>query len=171
MYAFVDVETTGLDPARHEIIEIGAVLASDDFDAKISFARKVAPSRIESADSRALEINGFTPESWCQAIPLPDALMSLRPIIEGEITIAGWHPEFDVGFLRYAFDVCGIEWPNARRRTLDVCSCAQLIMPGLDNYSLESVAKRLGITPGGHRALEDAMCALNVAKELRRFVL
>lgn len=170
MMVFVDVETTGLEPGRHEVIEVGAVIASDNFDAEISFSRKVAPSRIEAAYTRALEINGFTPESWLQAASLPDALSALTPIIGGDITIAGWNPAFDVSFLKYAYEVCGMQWPNSRRRTLDICSCAQFILPGLESYSLENVARHLGITLGGHRALGDAMCALNVAHSLKWMV-
>ena len=51
---FVDVETTGLDETRHEIIEIAVIRGSQ------TYHRKVQPQHIETASPRALEINGFS---------------------------------------------------------------------------------------------------------------
>lgn len=54
---FVDIETTGLDPARHQIWEIGVVIREDgrpDFD-----TRWLIKPDLAQADSRALQISGY----------------------------------------------------------------------------------------------------------------
>lgn len=167
MIIVIDLETTGLDPVEHEIIEIGAVLSGDAFAPSILFERKVNPEHLETASQEAFQINGFTPESWGQAIPLDEALVALDPLIAGDITIAGWGVAFDVAFLKAAYARLGLPWMNTRRRLLDICSAAQFLLPGLESYSLTSVAEKLGVKHGGHRALADAMCTLEVARKLR----
>ena len=58
--AIVDLETTGLSPRRHEIIEIGAILYSQKRDKVLKkWCKKIMPLNIKTASKRALKINGF----------------------------------------------------------------------------------------------------------------
>src|SRR3989344_1827455 len=66
--AFVDIETTGLNPDHHEIIQIGVVLAEQNWlNNKIElkfveeFELKIKPERISDADPQALRVNGYSP--------------------------------------------------------------------------------------------------------------
>ena len=67
--AFCDVETTGLDPARHEIIEL-AVIRVEPRTLQVvdDLSLRVRPGRIADADLRALEINGYNPGDWASAL-------------------------------------------------------------------------------------------------------
>jgi DNA polymerase III epsilon subunit-like protein len=61
--AFIDLETTGMDPLKHEIIEIGCLLAKLDDKGQYveleSFELKVKPEHIETAEQEALRVNGY----------------------------------------------------------------------------------------------------------------
>ena len=55
---FVDVETTGLDPVRHELIELAAVRVDrHTLEPLDHVSVKVRPERLADADPKALEVN------------------------------------------------------------------------------------------------------------------
>ena len=54
---FIDLEMTGLDVSRHEIVEVAALLtAPPDFTVINSYYIKVNPVHLQTANSQALEI-------------------------------------------------------------------------------------------------------------------
>ncbi|MBP6912721.1 MAG: hypothetical protein KBB86_02185 [Candidatus Pacebacteria bacterium] len=79
--AFIDVETTGLNPDKHELIQIGIVLADQTWEGdKVTLKHvdeielKIKPERISDADPQALRVNGYTPAEWIFAYSLPEAM-------------------------------------------------------------------------------------------------
>ncbi len=74
--AFIDTETTGLDPNFHEVIEIGCVVADwkpDLFGERTlvessTLDIKIIPEHIERADPKALAVNHYAKRDWSQAI-------------------------------------------------------------------------------------------------------
>lgn len=66
---FVDVETTGLDPERHELLEVAAVRVHPHTLEPLDHASaRVRPGRLADANPRALEVNGYTDEAWRDAV-------------------------------------------------------------------------------------------------------
>ena len=108
--AFIDLETTGLSPKKHEILEIGYILAEQVpqegrgpvLRILETFDTKVAPERIGEADPTALKINGYNEEGWRGAMPLEKALRYLAEKTSGAIVV-GHNVDFDLGFLRAGF--------------------------------------------------------------------
>lgn len=96
---FIDLETTGLDFDRHEIIEV-ACLVVDTKTLKIKkrFHRKVVPEHLETADSSALKLVGFSPKAWKRAQPLKQVIKVLNRLAPGGI-FTGWNVSFDRPFL------------------------------------------------------------------------
>lgn len=120
----VDVETSGLDPARHAVLSIGAV----DFEHPTR--QFYAECRVEPGteiDEAALRCNGFTRENV--ADPAKPGLSSLcREFYEwcgeaGEKTLAGHNPHFDADMLSAAFARTELKWPF-RYRYVDSHSVA-----------------------------------------------
>lgn len=135
----IDLETTGLSRWRHEIIEI-AILPVDIRTMEQCgdmYHRKVKPVKLKTADPKALEINGYTPEGWKDAIDLDDMLLEIQPILKNKGMFAGANPQFDYGFLEYAYKEHSIKFPYMERRMFDV---ATLALPLLAMGYIESVS-------------------------------
>ena len=174
--AFIDLETTGLDPARHEIIEIGCILAqqipSDGNGPRLkeinSFDIKVRPEHIETADPLALKINGYTEAGWQEAETLSSALATLSEKTIGAVPV-GHNIDFDIGFLRAAYEKLGIPWVLHYKR-LDTISIAYARLydePNLSQFSLDMLCKKLNIPYTlKHRAGSDIRATFELYKKL-----
>ena len=105
---YLDTETTGLDPDRHQVWEIA--YAIDDGPVESSFVGH----SVWSADPKALELNGYHDRFVSQ--PQLGLLFEriLRHDLEGA-TLVGANPAFDAAFLRRRWGVT--PW---RYRLLDV---------------------------------------------------
>jgi DNA polymerase III epsilon subunit-like protein len=79
--AFIDLETTGLNPYTHEIIEIGCLIAKQNENGEWiptdEFEFKVKPEHIETAQQDALRINGYNETDWMFGHSLEEALKTL----------------------------------------------------------------------------------------------
>ena len=167
--AFIDCETTGLNPSRHELIEI-AVLRVDahTLDVVGEIELRIAPQRVEDAEPDAMAVNGYSPEAWSSAVSLDDALRLVGPLLEGA-TLAGQNVAFDRKFLDAAWTQTGVTPPTLDYHVLDTVSLAwPLLSAGLiEGLSLNKVCAHLGIArPSPHRAIGDARVALEVARRL-----
>ena len=113
----VDIETTGLDPKRHSIIEIGAI----DFNNPTNYFN--GRCRIwtgAEVDLTALQVNGFTlREIQDQKILSQEELISdfktWTDSIEDK-TIAGQNVDFDISFLVESTRRTGKEFKWGKRK-------------------------------------------------------
>jgi ATP-dependent DNA helicase DinG len=146
IYVALDLETTGLDPERDTIIEIGAVKFRDE-EVLGTFERLVNPGR--PIPYKIQHITGITPSDVKGAPYLSDVLPDLRRFV-GNNPIVGHNVGFDLGFLRRQglfLDSAGI----------DTFELAGILLPHAARYSLGMLAETLAITlPATHRALDDA---------------
>src|SRR3989338_7177168 len=114
---FVDLEMTGLEAKKHEIVEIGVVKATQP-GLKIieTWDVKIRPEHLETADPKALEISGYNPEGWKNAISLKEMMEILTEKTKGTV-LAGFVPFADYSFLDAAVTKTGIPlrsgWKNA----------------------------------------------------------
>jgi DNA polymerase III subunit epsilon len=167
--AFIDCETTGLDPRRHEIIEIAVVRAMPRTLQSIAgLSLRVKPTRIADADPKALQVNGYASADWQDALSLRDALVMVGTQLDGAI-LAGHNVAFDRAFLEAAWRFTGVPRPNLDHHTLDTASLAwPLLVSGeVQSLSLGSLCLHFGIEHAEpHRALLDARASLDVARRL-----
>ena len=66
MTVFYDLETGGLDPELHPIIQIAAVAVNKDWQTTETFERKIKFD-LDIASPKALEVNSYDEESWRKA--------------------------------------------------------------------------------------------------------
>ncbi|MCX7616798.1 helicase C-terminal domain-containing protein [Tepidiforma sp.] len=157
-YIALDLETTGLDPARDRIIEVGAIRFTEAGE-EAEFSSLVNPGRRLSPFIERL--TGITNRDVAAAPPLERIAEELRRFVRGH-TIVGHNIEFDLEFLRAA----GVAEAGD---AVDTAALARLLLPDLKNHGLADVAGALGLEPDSrHRALSDARLAARVFTRLLR---
>jgi len=166
--AFIDIETTGLNVVKHEIIEIGCVLTTPELQVIEEFEIKIKPERPEDADPVALKINQYDPNSWQKALKLKDGMNVLAKKVKGCIMV-GHNVAFDSGFLEHAFQETGVS-SDMHIHKLDTVSIAWAklhLSPDLEHFSLRELCLRFGIkNERSHTALSDARATYELYKKL-----
>lgn len=101
--AFLDLETTGLDPKQHEILEFAALLRYEEhshlIDVPVHCALEIDLAR---ADAKALEINRYEErrdELDDLLVPHEEAALTIHDRLEGCLVV-GNNVGFDLAFLR-----------------------------------------------------------------------
>jgi DNA polymerase III epsilon subunit-like protein len=161
--ALVDIETSGLDPFEHEILDIACIMDGKEFHTKVK------PTHMQFASEEAIKINGYTPEAWADAVPLDAALIMLndfvRPTMSGEIpAMMAYNVAFDWGFLQKAYRDTGVPNPFTYQK-LCLMSIAWSTMSTMNPPTLEAMCTKFHITPepAVHEAINGAWCAYKVA--------
>ncbi len=168
--AFIDLETTGLDPQVHEIIELGAVIVDQNTLEELeSFEIKVKPKSIETADPEALAVNHYNPQDWVFAVDLKPALEHFIGKVRGTIIVAH-NLFFDWAFLEQAMRQEGLREFDHRKLDLFSIAWAKLHSDEwAEKFSLRALCEYLGVqNPRAHTALSDARTAHLVFKKLMR---
>jgi DNA polymerase-3 subunit epsilon len=122
--AFVDLETTGLDSRRHEIVEVAVIRVEARSLEVISACEvRVQPTRLQDAEAEALAVSGFSLADWAQASSLEVAMARISPLLEGAL-VAGHNVGFDWAFLEAGFRHVGLRCPEVDHHRLDTASLA-----------------------------------------------
>ena len=152
IYVSLDLETTGLDPERDRIIEIGVVKFQGE-EVLDTFHTLVNPHCPLSYRIRLL--TGITAEELVTAPPFSAVADRLLSFV-GSYPVVGQNINFDLSFLRSQ----GVSFPNA---IYDILELANILFPQFFDYSLPMLAKQLGVPCSvHHRALADAIIAKEV---------
>lgn len=174
--AFIDLETTGLNPDRHEIIELGCVICKQTpvsgrgpkLDIIEELEYKIKPEHIETAEPEALRVNGYNSGDWLFAADLSQALKALTEKADGAIMVAQ-NVTFDWPFLHRAFQKTGV--PNRMHGIrLDIMSMALAHLyhkEEVQRFNLGALSQHFGIkNENYHTALNDAKVACEIFQKL-----
>lgn len=181
---FVDLETSGLNPEEHDIIQISAkdVVSGDTFNLLLNF-------KLSNASKEALKINNYDEERWAE-----EAVSQRRAYVEfhdflfkhakqqrrnrktGDFynvaVLAGHNLEkFDIRFLQ--------NW-EARMKGLivgrlpmdyacyDTLQLARWLLPGREGYKLDDLVQHFEIKMDrkSHDAMNDVEANIQVAARL-----
>ena len=161
--AFIDTETTGLDPINNEIIEIAIKIIDTEIirttcrtDVVYEFEGKFKIRCMETASSTALVINGYNEEEW------KDAYSWSKPACERlverlkDCVVVGHNVQFDIDFIREECRRQGVWCP--RFATLDTKGMARFLWGGLKSLAMDNIRKEYPHwfdTEGSHRAMKD----------------
>src|SRR5256885_5954057 len=125
-YAALDLETTGLDPDRDRVIEIGAVAFSAD-DVTSTLEELVDPGR--AVPDTVLRLTGIKQEELRGAASPDTALRRLAEFLRGRQAV-GHGARLDVEFLEAA----GL-WDDSQQ-ILDTLDVARILFPSAGRHSL-----------------------------------
>jgi DNA polymerase-3 subunit epsilon len=184
---FTDVETSGLDPERHEITQVAAVVVDRAFKEHAWLEYKL-PFDVKAADPESLKINGYDPEVWEKEAVHPTKFMghlegicrtfasvrmvakkTRRPFFVAQM--AGHNAErFDFEFLRALYKRLDRFLPIAFR-VLDTAQLATLYLHetgAVEDTKLQTLAEHFGVDPGvAHEAISDVRTNIEVYRRLR----
>jgi DNA polymerase-3 subunit epsilon len=167
-FAFIDIETTGLNLLKHEIIEIGCVLATSTLEVIEEFELKIKPEHIEDADPIALKVNHYNSNDWEKAYDLEEAIKIFSSKVTDCIMV-GHNVAFDAGFLEYTFNKIQIQ-NTMHYHKLDTISLAWAKFhndPNIEHLSLRELCIHFDIkNERAHSALPDARATFELYKKL-----
>jgi len=113
----LDIETTGLDPIKHSIIEIGAI---DFNNPQNQFYKKCRIWDGAEIDTKALEINGSTLDEIkdFKRLTLEELIITFIGWLKNieDRTIAGQNVDFDILFLKETQKKFNIIWDFGWRK-------------------------------------------------------
>lgn len=165
---FIDLEMTGLDVSKHEIIEIASLLTHPpDFTVINSYYTKVIPQHIATADPQALEVVGYAPKLWQDAIPIRQALMELSQFAP-DCILAGWSVQNEWNFLIGALEAEHLPY-FFDDKMIEVWSLAYAkfhTSTEIDRLNLANTAKFLGVHVDRHHPDSDIHATYEIFKRL-----
>lgn len=150
MYAVIDVETTGLKPAREKITEIAVVL-TDGYTIEREWHTLLNPER--PIPAQITRMTGITNEMVADAPRFYEIARELVLMTEGR-TFVAHNVNFDYNFVRQEFNRLGYDY---RRRKKCTVQWSRRLFPGYKSYGLGKLSHALGIENNArHRAAGDA---------------
>ncbi|RSK41063.1 exonuclease domain-containing protein [Hymenobacter perfusus] len=150
MYAIIDLETTGGQPAQDRITEI-AIYIHDGEKVVDEFSTLLNPGR--AIPFFITQLTGITDDMVREAPKFHEVARKVVEMTEGCVFVAH-NVRFDYSFLKKEFADLGY---NYSRKTLCTVRLSRSLMPGQPSYSLGKLCQNIGIPLNGrHRAAGDA---------------
>lgn len=155
-YVVFDLETTGFSAEKNRIIEIGAVKveAGQITERFSSFVNPEVPIPFQIE-----QLTSIKDDMVLDAPKIEEILPEFLQFCEGAIMVAH-NADFDMGFIN----------KNCERQNLpcsftviDTVALARILLPQLNRFKLDTVAKALGVSLAHHhRAVDDAACTAEI---------
>jgi len=155
-YVVFDVETTGLDSNKDEIIEIGACKIKNGKIVEV-FSTFVKPSKKIPAE--ITDLTGITDEMVKDAPTINYVLPDFYKFCYNA-TIVAHNLPFDMGFIHNVAKKFSYNFNN---NTMDTLEISKKKIGGLKNYKLGTIVEHLGVVlENAHRAVNDATATAKV---------
>lgn len=150
-YVVFDTETSGLDPTKDALLEIGAIkyinnVEADRFQTYLKTSKEIPPN--------VSKINGITAETLKDAPPPRVALKNFLAFI-GDLPLVAYNADFDMRFLQINYQ----KRLNTRveNEVIDALPLAREYLYELPNKKLETIKRHFGINVGSHNAIDDCI--------------
>ena len=157
-FVVVDVETTGLDSKKHQIIEIGAVKVNRDSDHHSTF--QVLVKLNDKLPRKIAEMTGITTEMLEREGESLEVAIAEFLEFAGNLRLVAFNAPFDLAFLSRA--AAQIE-KRVENPVSDALDMARRAWPGRRSYRLADLSRDKGlVTKGNHRTLKDCQLTMTV---------
>ena len=155
-YVVFDIETTGLSAEKNKIIEIGAVKV---IDGKIveKFSQFVNPK--VPIPFEIEQLTSIKDEMVMDAPTIEEVLPRFMEFCKDAVMVAH-NADFDMSFIKKNCDLQNITYDFT---IADTVALARFLMPQLNRYKLDTIAKALNVSlENHHRAVDDAGCTAEI---------
>ena len=147
-YVIIDLETTGLEPTKDRIIEIGAIKIGEKTEEFTCLIKQDI-----GLSEEIKNLTGISDKDLENGVDEKSAINDLIDFISEDILV-GYNIDFDIKFLNQALKDQGRG--KIANKTYDIMKYVKNEKMFLKNYKLETVLKEYGIEKNQpHRALED----------------
>lgn len=179
----LDLECTGLDTQKHEIIQIAAIRINKDTLAEVGrFSSYVKPTAWDNRDPAAMAVNRISYDMVASAPDLQKVLELFESKFGGaEVLLAAYNTAFDIPMFRHAYTRLGRPCPFDFH-SFDIWALAYLYWgltdqkPNPDRpigFTLADVAGAVGVPPSTagafHNAIADVEAEVEVLRRLLAF--
>ena len=155
-FVVFDLETTGFSAAKNKIIEIGAVkVVNGSITERFStFVNPKVPIPYEIE-----QLTHITDDMVLDAPMIHEILPQFMEFCQNSVMVAH-NADFDMSFIRHNCDLLGLE---CEKTVLDTVALARVLLPSLNRFKLNTIAKALNISlENHHRAVDDAACTAEI---------
>ena len=136
----LDTETTGLRPSEgHRVIEIAAIEIVDYLPTGNTYQQYINPQR--DVPESSFKVHGLSYE-FLKDKPLFENVINKFLEFVGNDPIIAHNVDFDIGFLNYELNTCGME--SLKNEKIDTVAIAREKFPG-QSVSLDALCKRFAI--------------------------
>ena len=156
----IDIETTGVNPWKYEIIEIGAVIFSTKNGIENQFS--ILIKTIHKQDPKSKAIHNITDEETeLQGVSEKEAIEKFINFLPKEAAMVFHNAPFDISFLKTTMLRNEIELPT--NYYYDNLYLSRLYFPDRESHSLQNLKEELSIdVNASHRALPDAYATAKI---------
>ncbi len=155
-FVVFDLETTGFSSKKNKIIEIGAVRVSGGVitDRFSTFVNPKIPIPFEIE-----ELTGIRDDMVIDAPVIEEILPECLEFCRGCVMVAH-NAEFDMSFIQKN---CEDLYLSCEYTVIDTVAMARFLLPQLNRFKLDTVAKAVGVSlENHHRAVDDAGCTAEI---------
>ena len=155
-YVVFDIETTGFSPLVNKIIEIGAVKVekgniTERFSTFVNPEVPI-PFHIEN-------LTGIKDDMVITAPVIAEVMPEFLAFCDGAVMVAH-NADFDMSFIKYNCERLRIPYDFT---IADTVAMARMLLPNLNRFKLDTVARALNISlENHHRAVDDAACTAEI---------
>lgn len=173
----LDVEATGADFSKYELIQLGAILLDrKTLKEKKSFETFIKPKHWDIYEPEAMAVNKITWEDVKGAPGLKTSLQKFEKTFGSNVIIAPYGSILDTAYLRMGYKQCKMAYPFDYH-VYDIWPLAYTYMARhkllknktrFSGFSLEDIANhfKLAVPAGRHTALADCRLEADVLRKL-----
>lgn len=108
----IDIEATGLDAERHEIIQLaGVLLDKKNLREKKAFCSYIKSAKWRNRDPESMAVNRISYDAVKNAPELKSVLKKFNRAFGKNIVLSYYAGVMDIVFLQEAYKKCKIKWP------------------------------------------------------------